>query len=109
MDESLGFFKAVGGGEVDRKSIAGFLWKAGMAFNPFVSTRLSENMKLAKGTDGNLKGEGLITGGLYVIRQGGAVEYAFREAEIGDPVPMDEVVAAAQRAAYAAQSACDAK
>lgn len=99
LDESLAWFKAIGGGSVDKKSLFGFLFKV---VNPF--SKVAGNMKLGKGVEGNLKGEGLIVGGLYVIRQGGDVEFSFREEEIGDHAPLDEVVDAAKRAAAACGS-----
>ena len=96
LDEAQGFYKALGGGQVHHKSLIMFLLRF---FSP-LQNRLQENAKRTKngGFEGNLKGEGLITGGLYVMRRGGAMEYAFREEEIGDHAPLDEVLAAAERA-----------
>lgn len=78
LDEAMGFFDAVGGGKRDKKSLAGFILGA---LNPL--TRTNANMKAGKGYDGNLKGEGLITGGLLVMRQGGELVWGFHEQAIG--------------------------
>jgi len=94
LDPDLSFFKAIGGGDLNQFSLIGFLMGMLSPSNP-VRVKAGET---SKKTPGNMKGEGLITGGVYVIRHGGAVEYAHLEAEIGDTAPIDEVIAAAQRA-----------
>lgn len=95
LDQSMDWFTAVGGGTLDQKSLVPWLVRALVL--PF--TRARQNLDAGKGFEGNLKGEGLITGGLYVIRAGsGEVSYAFHEDEIGDKFDVDEVVRAAQAA-----------
>jgi len=93
LDKELAFFKAAGGGEVEQKGLLLFLAKY---LTP--GTIIKRSMAEAKGYKMNLVGEGLIVGGLFVLRKGGAVEYAFREEEIGMHAPLDAVVAAAGRA-----------
>jgi len=90
LDEDMDWFKAVGGGTLDRKSLAAWMVRA-LAL-PF--TRARANLAHGKGVEGNLLGEGMITGGAYVVAQGGEVQWSFREAEIGDGFDVDEVVAA---------------
>lgn len=92
LDEDMGWFKAVGGGTVDKKSLAAWMVRA-LAL-PF--TRAHANLAHGKGVEGNLLGEGMITGGAYVVAQGGEVKWSSREAEIGDGFDVDEVVAAVQ-------------
>ena len=53
------WFKAVGGGTVDRKSLAAWIVRALML--PF--TRAHANRVQGKGVEGNLLGEGMVTGG----------------------------------------------
>ena len=92
LDEGMDWFTAVGGGTLDQKSLVPWMMRALVL--PF--TRARENLDAGKGVDGNLKGEGMITGGLYVIHAGsGEVAYAFHEDEVGDAFDVDEVVRAA--------------
>mmetsp|Transcript_19560 Transcript_19560/g.50520 ORF Transcript_19560/g.50520 Transcript_19560/m.50520 type:complete len:100 (-) Transcript_19560:343-642(-) len=93
----MAFYDAVGGGSRDQKSLASFLLGV---FNPL--SRTNSNLKNGKGYDGNLKGEGLITGGVLVLCQGdGRLEYGFHEQAIGDHAPVDAVIAAAVRSSEA--------
>lgn len=95
LDNDMDWFTSVGGGTMDQKSL--MPWMVRALVMPF--TRARENLAYGKGVEGNLKGEGMITGGLYVIRAGsGEVVYAFHEDEIGDAMDVDEVVRAAQAA-----------
>ena len=47
----------------------------------------------------NLVGEGLVTGGLYVVHVGGKPEYSFLEKVIGDHANMTEVMEACEKVA----------
>jgi hypothetical protein len=100
LDQEMGFFKALGGGEVDQKGLANFLLKVAIP-----GTVVNKNMKKGEGYKGNMKGEGLIVGGIYVFRQGGEIEFVHREEEIGKVADPDDIVAAAKRAAAAAPAA----
>mmetsp|Transcript_17713 Transcript_17713/g.29554 ORF Transcript_17713/g.29554 Transcript_17713/m.29554 type:complete len:92 (+) Transcript_17713:480-755(+) len=84
------WFKAIGGGTLDQKSLITWLVRA--LFLPF--TRAAKNLAHGKGIEGNFVGEGLITGGLYVINKGGGVAWSHREAEIGDAFDVDDVLQA---------------
>mmetsp|Transcript_4231 Transcript_4231/g.9464 ORF Transcript_4231/g.9464 Transcript_4231/m.9464 type:complete len:92 (+) Transcript_4231:171-446(+) len=88
----MGWFKAVGGGAVDKKNLAAWMVRALLL--PF--TRAHANLAHGKGVEGNLLGEGMITGGAYVVARGGDVQWSSREAEIGDGFDVDELVAALQ-------------
>tara|TARA_B100000795_G_C22574371_1_gene351320 strand:+ start:522 stop:689 length:168 start_codon:yes stop_codon:yes gene_type:complete len=55
----MGWFKAVGGGAVDKKNLAAWMVRALLL--PF--TRAHANLAHGKGVEGNLLGEGMITGG----------------------------------------------
>lgn len=48
-----------------------------------------------KGIDGNLKGEGLVQGGVLVIAADGEVTYTYKE-EIGSEIPAAEIRAAVE-------------
>eukprot|EP00746_Dinoflagellata_sp_MGD_P033206 gnl/MRDRNA2_/MRDRNA2_179194_c0_seq1.p2 gnl/MRDRNA2_/MRDRNA2_179194_c0~~gnl/MRDRNA2_/MRDRNA2_179194_c0_seq1.p2 ORF type:complete len:125 (-),score=26.77 gnl/MRDRNA2_/MRDRNA2_179194_c0_seq1:182-556(-) len=65
-----------------------------MFANPFKKTRVKASLARAgnKGIEGNLTGEGLITGGVYVVRQDGKAGYRFLEEDHGDHAPVDDVI-----------------
>ena len=60
--------------------------------NPF--SRLKKNIKRSEGTKGNLVGEGLVHGGVYVVPPGGKPFYAHAEVELGDHPPTEELLTA---------------
>ena len=63
-------------------------------FNPFklysgykkMTARLSE-----KGLEGNLKGEGMVQGGIIIFGNDGKAKFAYEE-ETGSPLPIDDIV-----------------
>jgi len=58
--------------------------------------------KKAGVTKHNLNGEGLIMGGLLVMKPGNkGVQYQFQERNFGDHAPIEDVIAAAKAAASA--------
>jgi len=93
LDTDMGFYKALGGGEVSKASFLTFL-------RPAFWSNYSRNKE--SGSVGNLEGEGMIKGGLFVIGKGdsGAV-YAFQEQVIGAALPMEEIVEACEAAGKA--------
>lgn len=97
LDQDMAFYKAIAGGTETQSSLAGFLMKF---FNPF--SQVTKNFKKAKGVDGNMKGEGFIHGGVYVVKKnaqkGDAPVYAHHEAEIGDHPLTDALVDACKAA-----------
>mmetsp|Transcript_26619 Transcript_26619/g.48780 ORF Transcript_26619/g.48780 Transcript_26619/m.48780 type:complete len:149 (-) Transcript_26619:60-506(-) len=99
LDNDLAVYKALGGGAVNKPlGLVGFLQTL---FNPFSSARLKANIKRnqASGVKGNLKGEGFITGGCYVLGTDGSPTFSHLEEEIGDLVPFDDVVKGVKAAA----------
>jgi hypothetical protein len=102
LDQKMAWFAALGGGCVNQMTLTGFVGKLA---NPWSKLRANFKALKTKSSDGNFKGEGLITGGLYVVAPGGAAAYTFLEEEVGDMFDLDEVVGAARRAAGAQQPA----
>lgn len=95
LDEKMAFFSALGGGSVSRRSLMALLWGF---VNPFANLRRDwKRSEFVK--HHNLKGDGANMGGLYVVREGGALEWAHREADFGDAAPLDRVLEAARAAA----------
>lgn len=85
-DRNLGFFKALGGGKLlKEKFLSGFI------FNP----RAIANYKRAKAMriSQNLRGEGEIKGGLFIVGAGNSgIAYQFIERNFGDWAPVPEVI-----------------
>mmetsp|Transcript_119777 Transcript_119777/g.298815 ORF Transcript_119777/g.298815 Transcript_119777/m.298815 type:complete len:154 (+) Transcript_119777:210-671(+) len=100
LDKEMRFYRLFFGGEYGQDSMMGFLCRLFCCCGG-PSRRLKENLRGATAniSEHNMKGEGFIKGGLLVVRQGGEIEYAFAEHELGEMAPMDEVVAASMRAA----------
>jgi hypothetical protein len=125
VDEEMSFYKALGGGQVAKKGLLALGSKAVRDNNRRSKAYIAEH-----GLDSNLSGEGMILGGLIVLRpdDGGIVmqknESTFGEShrapatagplwslslqlhiwhlvgDLGDIAATDEVVAAARAAAY---------
>mmetsp|Transcript_21173 Transcript_21173/g.67025 ORF Transcript_21173/g.67025 Transcript_21173/m.67025 type:complete len:92 (+) Transcript_21173:121-396(+) len=90
----MAFFKTVGEGKVRRSGLWGLVWK--LMSSP-LAKRFKEAEKIAKG---NFDGDGTNLGGVLVVAKGGTkVQYAYREAEVGDVAPVEEVVAQAKKVA----------
>lgn len=86
VDEQRDFFKALGQGKLAREGLV-----SGFVFN--AAARANYRRAAATGVEGNYTGEGLIKGGLYIIRPGtGGVAYQFVERNFGDWAPLDEVL-----------------
>mmetsp|Transcript_100510 Transcript_100510/g.181395 ORF Transcript_100510/g.181395 Transcript_100510/m.181395 type:complete len:163 (-) Transcript_100510:34-522(-) len=94
VDENKVFYKGLFGGQLAKTNILELMVKVVCC-----NKTLSDNNSTAKagGYKGNLKGEGLIRGGLYVIDKGGRVEFAFTEDEMGDHASVEDVLFAAGR------------
>jgi hypothetical protein len=92
LDSEKAFFKAIGGGAVHQPySLASFL---AAAFNPFCKARVKGHMDVAKkaGITQNLKGEGFVAGGSYVLDKSGAVQFSFVEDDLGDHAQPEAIV-----------------
>lgn len=85
-DEGLGFYEAFGNGSITE----------GMSWNPFklwrgmkqVGNRLKE-----KKIEGNMKGEGMTTGGFLIFGSGGDPKYMYKE-DTGNPIDEELLIAA---------------
>jgi hypothetical protein len=86
LDEKRDFFKALGGGKLMKDN---FLTE--FFLNPMA--RLNWKRALKTGIQYSSNGEGLIKGGLYIVRKGkGGVAYQFVEKSYGDWAPLDEIL-----------------
>lgn len=85
-DRGLDFFKALGGGELlKEKFLSGFVF----------NLRAIANYRRAKamGIKQNLKGEGEIKGGLFILGSGrSGIAYQFIERNFGDWAPLAELI-----------------
>lgn len=101
LDHQFAFFKAIGGGEANEKSIKEFLAQM-KAPSPADKANQSKAMRLAEGymtpEHHNMIGQGLMTGGVYVVQRGGALQWAHHESFGGDTCDPEEVVQAAKAA-----------
>ncbi|KAK8916532.1 hypothetical protein KSP39_PZI023078 [Platanthera zijinensis] len=86
LDQTMGFFKALGGGKLLKDNfLTGFV----------LNSRAFANYKAAKTTEfnHNFRGGGEIKGGMFIFRRGrGGVAYQFIERNFGDWAPIAEVV-----------------
>ena len=98
LDEDKAFFKAVGGGKLKKGSLSAFL-------NPFSRIwKHAGDAKKAGVKEHNLNGEGLIMGGMFVMKPGSqGVQYQFQERNFGDHAPIEDVLAAAKAASEASK------
>ena len=66
------------------------------SWNPFKLFRgfreLSKRLKRKK-ISGNMKGDGIVQGGIIIFNNKGQARYAYRE-ETGSEVPIDDIIAA---------------
>ncbi|XP_024372646.1 uncharacterized protein [Physcomitrium patens] len=86
LDEKRDFFRALGGGKLMKDNLF-----TGFCLNPLA--RLNWKRAMKTGIPGNARGEGLIKGGLFIVRRGkGGVSYQFAEKNFGDWAPLDEVL-----------------
>lgn len=97
VDQKKELYKALGGGQMRKPNgTFSFLFRA---ICPCAGARLKENLAKAKAVDGNFKGEGFVTGGMYVLRPDGTVAFSYAEDEYGDRADHDELMDAIRRAA----------
>lgn len=97
VDRDMVFYKALGGGEARQPNgLCGFMRKALCPCGG--SPQLKANLASAKlmGVEQNMKGEGFVTGGMYVLRSDGRAAFSFFEDEYGDRADLDKVVSAIQ-------------
>eukprot|EP00931_Biecheleriopsis_adriatica_P080886 TRINITY_DN54228_c0_g1_i1.p1 TRINITY_DN54228_c0_g1~~TRINITY_DN54228_c0_g1_i1.p1 ORF type:complete len:203 (+),score=38.29 TRINITY_DN54228_c0_g1_i1:209-817(+) len=96
LDETKSFYTALGGGTAHAPyGLASFL---AMMMNPFSKGRTKASLAASKHVEGNMTGEGFISGGVYVVRQDGQKAYAFLEEDTGDHAPVEDVIEAVKAA-----------
>ena len=105
LDKDMSFYKALGAGEVVKKGLRALGSKAVRQHNKRSKAYLAKI-----GGDSNLKGEGMIMGGLYIVRAGsGGVALQYNESTFGDIAAVDNVIAAAQQAAQESEGGEESK
>mgnify|MGYP002775068016 CR=1 FL=1 len=86
VDKACEIFKALGGGKLPTDN-----YVTGLLFNSVARRNLRRARE--SGIHNNLHGNGLVKGGLLVVRSGkGGVAYQFAERNIGDWAPLEEVL-----------------
>ena len=81
----LSFYNALGSRKIALKS-----WNPFKLFRGF--RKLSKRLK-RKNISGNMKGDGIVQGGIIIFNNNGEAMYAYRE-ETGSEVPIDDIIAA---------------
>lgn len=91
IDKSMGFYKALNGGEVNNTSLCALI--CGQCCGCGCCKARKEKAQFTEeGFGHNMKGEGLITGGIFIVRQGGGVEWAYLEKKVMQVADKDEVI-----------------
>ena len=85
MYNRLSFYNALGSRKIGLKS-----WNPLKLFRGF--RELSKRLK-RKNISGNMKGDGIVQGGIIIFNDKGQAQYAYRE-ETGSEVPIDDIIAA---------------
>lgn len=100
LDSKLEFFGALGGGDS---------WNSGIATvvksvqSPVLSSRANFHhfrKFYRSGAAMNLRGEGLVGGGCFVLNVDGSIAYSFLETVIGEQPPLDDVISAVREACH---------
>jgi len=116
LDSSFALFGAIAGGTPNVADSDAFMaqfgkYAEGKADADFTAN-VNKAMALAEGymddKHHNMVGDGFMTGGIYVLRKGGEVQWAYQEKEIGHTGEAAAVLAAAKEAAMSreADSCC---
>ena len=101
MDSSLGFYTALGKKSLLKQSLP--------TWNPFklYGGVKSMNARLSsKGIEGNLQGEGLVQGGIFLVSQSGEVTYVYNE-KTGYELPIAEIQTAIEALILPTKEAAD--
>lgn len=102
LDPQLRLFDAIAGGNRNEKTPEEYM-KTVNAPTAQDKANRERALTLAEGFMGkehhNTVGAGLVLGGVYVVRRGGAVEFAHHESFVGDTADPADIVGAAARAA----------
>lgn len=106
LDPNLQLFSAIAGGERNEKTVEEYM-KTVNTPTPEDKANRDRALALAEGfmspEHHNTVGAGLVLGGVYVVRKGGAVEFAHHESFVGDTADAADIVGAASRAASASK------
>lgn len=104
LDHQYQFFAALGGGKLPEVPMEYWIKNSKTPSDEF-KAKMAKSLALAEGymtpDHHNLIGQGLMTGGVYVMRKGGEVEFAHAEGFPGHTADPADIVAAASRAAGA--------
>lgn len=108
LDNQYQFFSAIAGGKPNEKSMKEYT-ESFKNPSPQDTANMERAMRLADGfmTPEHHNMEGTdnhnMTGGVYVVRRGGAVEWAHHESFAGDTADAADILGAARRAAGASK------
>lgn len=97
MNSGKEFYTALGGG-TPHNPTGGTMGFLALLANPFSKSRTKAHLKRDKAVKANLTGEGYVSGGCYVIAASGEPTFSFLEEELGDRVPVQDVIAGLQAA-----------
>jgi len=112
LDSKFALFGAIAGGTPNEADAENFmaqfgLYAEGKADADFTAN-INKAMALADGymdeKHHNSVGAGLMTGGIYVLRKGGEVQWAFHEKSVGNTADAADVLAAAKDAAVSREA-----
>jgi len=107
LDKDLVFYHAIAGGSANAWTVEQWKEYSASADPTIVAQRHSIRERAAgfmTPEHHNMVGQGLTLGGVYVVRAGGAVEWAHHENVVGSTSESVELLAAAQRAAGVLES-----
>lgn len=102
LDHKFQFFNALAGGKANEITREAYM-ASRTDPTPTDKANQAKASLLAEGymtpEHHNTVGQGLMTGGVYVVRRGGAVQWAHHESFVGDTCDPSDVVQAATQAA----------
>merc|ERR1712039_357471 len=97
LDSSFALFGAIAGGTPNEADPEKFMAQFGLYAEGKAEGYMDEKHH-------NTVGEGLMTGGIYVLRKGGEVQWAFHEKNVGHTADAADVLAAAKEAAVSREA-----
>jgi hypothetical protein len=100
LDEELQFFRAIGGGTLWNSVVGSVVNTVQAPISSTLSNLGNFTTFYKSSAQMNLRGEGLIGGGCFVINTDGSVAYSFLEKVPGHNPPLDEVIFALHRATH---------
>lgn len=94
VDTELAFFKALGGGRLWNSGVGSVVKGIQTPISSSISNVKNFTAVLSSGAKMNLRGEGTIGGGCFVLNRKGQVVYSFLEKFLGDQAPLADVIEA---------------